>query len=1704
MKFIQILCFLVLCGRTLCQEQTYLITAPKVIRVGTSEVVAVQTFGYSNDMNIQIAFKSYPDKAKTFSSGFVKLTAANKFQGSVRLTILPKDLPKKESSHPFVYLEAVSGSFTREEKLPVSYENGFLFIQTDKPIYTPDQYVKIRVYSMNQDLKPAKRTVILKFKDPEGVLVDSMEKEDFTGIVSFPNFQIPSSPRYGVWQIQAFYKEDFTTSATAEIEIKEYALPSFSVSIEPENNFIGYENFENFKITIKASYFHGRAVSGADVYARFGIINENNEKVPIPKSIKATEMTNGVAEIIFNSKTAVEGIGQRSLEDLDGSHLYISVAVVERPGGHTEESEHLEVKYVLSPYSINLVGTPLFVKPTLPYYIKAQVKDIMKQPVGGIPLVFSVTSLDDSNTETELINENEKEAKRTTSVLDGTALFVVNILQSTKTLQFKIHTAVEHLPEDNQAYKEYTAKSYFSLSSSYLYIDWAVQHKTLNVGEYINLNLYASSPYIENIKHFSYLVISKGRITHFNSVSRIPTSTFQSLNIPITSDMIPSARILAYYVVSGEGTTELVADSVWLSVKEKCLNRQELLLQKDYTIAHKPGEQIQLTIKAPPRSYVGLSATDIAIHKIRTRKEQFVETILPTIEKSDLGCGAGGGSNNIGVFSQAGLTFITNANAKAAEITDKKPCTEILRPKRASDFATEVERKLQEFKNADVRKCCYDGIREHPIIQTCFERASHITRGTRCYLAFVNCCQFANKLRTQDPSHQTLILARMEIQAIFGLHEQQIRSYFPESWLWEVHDITERMNSKKISITLPDSITTWEIQGVAISDDGICAADSLNVPVFKKVFLKVKMPYSVVRGEQVELQCSIHNYNYESLQACITMSVPEGVCLSQGSSSVIQGIQSTACTKKSIAASSVSGQPFIILPLKVGLHTVNFTLKSQYGNEIVVHTLRVVPEGVKKEDNVGFTLDPQGVYGVIKRRQDVRYEVPQNLVPKTDLERSVSVRAEILGEIISMVLSPEGVSLITNLPKGSAEIELMRIAPVIYIFHYLETIDNWNLLGPNTLTRRYEMRRKMKDGLVSLSSFRNKLGYSYSMWKDGEPSTWLTAFVLRIMGQVEKYIPQNEMAVCNSILWLIDYCQNSDGSFKERSHYRAVKLQGTGINEAKLKSLYLTAFTVIGLHRVFSICPTQGISDAINKAEDYLFRNQKDADSTFVLAITAYALSLSDSRSSSANMLFASLKREAFVKGEPPVYRFWNDKTLQHDTSQPSEATARMVETTAYALLTALKTGSKDYATPIVRWLSEQQRYGGGFFSTQDTVVALEALTEYSILLKRITPDMIIKVSYKKQGVLKQYDLSENKYFARPVEAPLKDDLVVSTGSGTGIATVNVKTVYHTIANSDEDCAFRLQIEVLPEQATNAGKRKRRQSSDEFLKYGESVTLKACAIYIPQPNEAQSESSHAVMDIGLVSGLEAEEEDLKTISTGVDQLVSDYQIVNNHVILQFDSIPSNQPLCIGFRIRQIFRVGMASPAVFTVYEYHTPDRRCSEFYNLYGKNTLIKLCNNQECNKCMEGECTKMKQVLDESLSAEDRQNAACHKSISYAYKVSILSSKEEGNFVKYEATILDLFKKGDDFVKVNTKIAFIKKKTCTDVFFNEGDHYLIMGKEGVRIIVDRSFRYEYPLDITNWVELWPHEGKCKTESCKNVLRTLDDFSLNFLLLGCN
>ncbi|XP_063792055.1 complement C5 [Pseudophryne corroboree] len=1691
MTLLHIAAFLLaLYGRSQCQEQTYIVMAPRLWRIGAQETVLVQAFRQQEDLPIKLSLYSYPDR-RLFTSQSLQLTPGNNFQGLANLQIQPSDLPRAtDGKQQFVYLEAQSKSFTKEETVPVTHQNGFLFIQTDKPIYTPTQSVKVRVYSMNEELRPARRTVTVTYKDPEQVKMDVVSEHDATGIISFPDFKLPTNPRYGIWTLEAAYDKDYITSTVAKFEVKEYVLPRFFVTIQPERNYISFDKFQDFKITVKASYYYGKNVEQGKIFIRYGIIDRGERKMLL-KSIDVLQIINGEATFRFNSERAIQELQYSTLEDVKGSYLYIAVSVEESFDSQSEESENTNVKYVISPYTLKLIATPLFVKPNLPYSIKVQVKDTLDSPVGRISMVLTGDYVKEGG-ETSAVNDGTPE--RTLTDDSGTASFVLNIPADVASLEFRLKTEDGMLQEDNQGFGEYTAISYQSVTKSYLYISWLRGSQALRVGDFLNVNVVPNSPYMSKLTHYSYLVISKGKILAYDTVERVPGSHSQSLNIGVTSSMIPSFRLLVYYIVTGDATAEIITDSIWVDVEEKCVNNQQVQLSTA-TGSFKPKDIVPLTVRARSGSLIALSAIDVAIYDVAKKVKRPLQRVLRKIEESDLGCGAGAGRDNVDVFHLAGLTFLTNANIRARKV-EESTCTDIVRSKRSSPFGDEILTQASKYHDKRLKKCCLDG-------GACFRDENDCTRGIQrvkkmkgapCVQAFTNCCQLAKKIKAESDAYEKdLSMGRILIRAVLDIDEPEIRSYFPESWLWEERLLRDREDSVKLPMTLPDSLTTWEIQGIGMSDRGLCEAEPVRITVSKDLFLDVQLPYSVVRGEQLELQVTAYNYLNYRVKGCVSVSVGKEICLINKDSATGSSSRHSSCYED-IQPLVPKSYTYTILPLELGLHPIRFTLQSLSGSEVLEKKLLVVAEGIKAEQNAGFILDPQGLRGTTKRQSELSYRVPGNIVPKSKISRMLFLKGNILGELISIALDKQGVETLVNRPPGNSEAELMRVAPIVYLYRYLETKQEWRLLGPNVLASQVTMKRKLREGVSSILSFRNG-DYSYSVWRNSDPSTWLTAFALRIFGAVQLYIDIDYMDVCSSLLWLIKNCQTPQGYFIEKAASLPVKLQGTIPNAASEKALYLTAYVIIGIQKSIHMCNILEVKTALDKAVEYVSANAIKAESTFTLAVATYALTISETSNQSKQTAKLRLQKEVFTKGDvfPPIYRYWKDTLKKFDATEPSSDTARMVETTAYALLAFLKLADKDYAKPVIRWLTEKQLYGGGFYSTQDTITALDALTEVAILDEKLSLNMEVKISYRNAGDFQTYRLTEKNPYVTPVEVPLPLDLIISTRSFSGIVTGQVQTKYNMISSQDK-CRFDLKIS-----------RKANPFEEEQSIFSEDTSqtlhLEACARYRAQENELPS-SGQAVMEITLVTGMEADDKQLNKLVARVDQYITDYRIEDGKVLLYFNWIPADEYVCATILVRKMFKVAMMSPGVFKVYEFHSPDEQCTEFYNPFSDYNLVRICTGDAC-RCIAGECPKLKSKLNQETTTQERKRFVCKSDIVYAYKAHIVKMEEDGDFVKYTAKLLLLFNKGKSYLRANKQIRFIKKKMCTDFIIDAGEEYLFMGQEGTLIRDNPEIQYEYPLDASTWVEWWPTSQICSNTNCAQFASELEDFLGDLAIEGC-
>ncbi|XP_026108129.1 complement C5-like isoform X1 [Carassius auratus] len=819
-----LLCILHLLICITVQESVYLITAPKLLRLDASEKVVVQLFGYENEITVDLHLKNtLAPSYKQYASESLKLNAENNYQASATLRIMPTDFPKGDK---YVYLQAISSAFMAHEKIPVTTVNGFLFIQTDKPIYTPEQEVQVRVYSLNEELRKSRRTVTLTFVDPNGIKVEMIDMTDINGAKPLlPPFKIPLKPIYGIWKILGTYADTFETTATAEFEVKEYVLPNISLHIQPEANYVSEKNFESFKLMISAKYFCGTPVNSADIFVTFGY-SSPDETVMIPTTFSRYMLRDGKTEVNLDIKSALSTMpdGPQSLREMiENSFLQVRVLLQESTGGISQEAVLSNVKFVQTPFTLNLISTPAFIKPGLPYAMRVLVKDPLGKPVQGVSVTTRATINTADKEHDTLKFSGYNDTLTVTSRKDGIAYFTCNIPANVKQAEFTFETEDPSWSQDPLKLK---AESYVSVNHRYLYINLP-ESSEFEVGQNISIDVYFEFRDYLSLKTFSYQIISRGKVVQFDTVNWGGVKS-QNLNIQITPDMVPSARLVVYYVLYGEQKAELVADSTWIDVKAKCVNNLNVdISTPNSQYVYKPKDKLKLRVSTKSReeSLVAFSAVDTALYNLKSNDKDPLKKVLQHVERSDLGCGRGGGKNNGDVFDRIGLMFITNANAKTS--STEGVCSDLVRPKRSVDLAQKFEQLAKSF--GLYKRCCSSGTESSPEFETCQHRSERLsypptfdaTQKRRCKYAFLRCCTEALKLRKEVDK---IILSRKAMDFLLDAMPSPFRGYhFPESWLWEEH--TTKSGSVSITKIIPDSLTTWELKAVGVFSEGICVSE---------------------------------------------------------------------------------------------------------------------------------------------------------------------------------------------------------------------------------------------------------------------------------------------------------------------------------------------------------------------------------------------------------------------------------------------------------------------------------------------------------------------------------------------------------------------------------------------------------------------------------------------------------------------------------------------------------------------------------------------------------------------------------------------------------------------------------------------------------------------------------------------------------------
>ena len=88
---------------------------------------------------------------------------------------------------------------------------------------------------------------------------------------------------------------------------------------------------------------------------------------------------------------------------------------------------------------------------------------------------------------------------------------------------------------------------------------------------------------------------------------------------------------------------------------------------------------------------------------------------------------------------------------------------------------------------------------------------------------------------------------------------ERVRQYFPETWVWQ-DVVTNSQGKGSVTVTAPDSITTWALRAIALSKKNGLGITEDDLKVFQPFFLSCDLPYSAIRNEEFPVKVAVYNY----------------------------------------------------------------------------------------------------------------------------------------------------------------------------------------------------------------------------------------------------------------------------------------------------------------------------------------------------------------------------------------------------------------------------------------------------------------------------------------------------------------------------------------------------------------------------------------------------------------------------------------------------------------------------------------------------------------------------------------------------------------------------------------------------------------------------------------------------------------------------
>ena len=495
-----------------------------------------------------------------------------------------------------------------------------------------------------------------------------------------------------------------------------------------------------------------------------------------------------------------------------------------------------------------------------------------------------------------------------------------------------------------------------------------------------------------------------------------------------------------------------------------------------------------------------------------------------------------------------------------------------------------------------------------------------------------------------------------------------LRSKFPDTAYWKADIVTNAQGQGRVTLTLPDNLTTWQVDTRGLSADTKVGQARVRVVTTKDLLIRPQTPRFLVVGDHAELAAMVNNTTNQALDATVSL-------------------QSTGFTLDDPA----KAQQKVSLPANGRVRVAWFGLVQAVDAVDAIFSVTGNPStssGQSLQDasrpndgpipvlrySAPQTFSTAGILTGASTRQEI-IAVPRSFQPlggNLQVELSPSMASVILGSL-NAIESPET-------PWSSEQI-VSSFLPNVATYR---TLMESNLDDPGLTAR---LQKNLKNDLNHLLAYQAEDGGFKWTMTSPKSDPYLTAYVLFGLEQVsESSLDVSGIDIPGSLQKGRDYLLSN-----------GVMFDGEGLNARG--NVNQAIFTLYVLQNTGGLDKLDYLADLLYGVD---YRDKFDPWAKALFALTMYSRSPDDER---AAALLSDLESTAIRSATGAHWESLDGDWMNPGT--PLFTTAIVVSMLA----------ERDPNTPLladaVRYLASQQDTGGRWASSYETTWIILALDKY-------------------------------------------------------------------------------------------------------------------------------------------------------------------------------------------------------------------------------------------------------------------------------------------------------------------------------------------------------------------------------------------------------